>query len=58
LSQAELCELTAGIGSDVAFGLVGGTAIGVGAGRARHPRAGRATYHWVLAFATGRLSTV
>jgi len=32
LSQAELCELAAGIGSDVAFGLVGGTAIGVGRG--------------------------
>ena len=27
LSQAELCELAASIGSDVAFGLVGGTAI-------------------------------
>ena len=32
LSQQELCELASGIGSDVAFGLLGGTAIGIGRG--------------------------
>jgi 4-diphosphocytidyl-2-C-methyl-D-erythritol kinase len=57
LSQAELCELAAGIGSDVAFGLVGGTAIGVGRGERVTPALVAGTYHWVLAFATGGLST-
>jgi 4-diphosphocytidyl-2-C-methyl-D-erythritol kinase len=57
LSQAELCELAAGIGSDVAFGLVGGTAIGVGRGERVTPALAAGTYHWVLAFATGGLST-
>jgi 4-diphosphocytidyl-2-C-methyl-D-erythritol kinase len=57
LSQADLCELAAGIGSDVAFGLVGGTAIGVGRGERVTPALAAGTYHWVLAFATGGLST-
>jgi 4-diphosphocytidyl-2-C-methyl-D-erythritol kinase len=57
LSQSELCELAAGIGSDVAFGLVGGTAIGVGRGEQVTPALAAGTYHWVLAFATGGLST-
>ena len=57
LSQAELCELAAGVGSDVAFGLVGGTAIGVGRGERVTPALAAGTYHWVLAFATGGLST-
>jgi 4-diphosphocytidyl-2-C-methyl-D-erythritol kinase len=57
LSQAELCELAAGIGSDVAFGLVGGTAIGVGRGERVTPALVAGTYHWVLAFATGGLPT-
>jgi 4-diphosphocytidyl-2-C-methyl-D-erythritol kinase len=57
LSQAELSELAAGIGSDVAFGLVGGTAIGVGRGERVTPALAAGTYHWVLAFADGQLST-
>jgi len=57
LSQAELCELAAGVGSDVAFGVVGGTAIGVGRGERVTPALAAGTYHWVLAFATGGLST-
>ena len=57
LSQAELRELAAGIGSDVAFGLVGGTAIGMGRGEQVTPALAAGTYHWVLAFATGGLST-
>jgi 4-diphosphocytidyl-2-C-methyl-D-erythritol kinase len=57
LSQAELCELAAGIGSDAAFGLVGGTAIGVGRGERVTPALVAGAYHWVLAFATGGLST-
>jgi len=57
LSQAELCELAAGVGSDVAFSLIGGTAIGVGRGERVTPALAAGTYHWVLAFATGGLST-
>jgi 4-diphosphocytidyl-2-C-methyl-D-erythritol kinase len=57
LSQAELCELAAGIGSDVAFGLVGGSAIGVGRGERVTPALATGSYQWVLAFATGGLST-
>jgi len=57
LSQPELCELAADIGSDVAFGLVGGTAIGVGRGERVTPALAAGTYHWVLAFASGGLST-
>lgn len=57
LSQAELCEIAAGLGSDVAFALLGGTAIGVGRGERVTPALAAGTYHWVLAFAAGELST-
>ena len=57
LSQQELCELAGGIGSDVAFALLGGTAIGVGRGDSVTPALTAGTYHWVLAFAAGGLST-
>jgi 4-diphosphocytidyl-2-C-methyl-D-erythritol kinase len=57
LSQQELGELAAGIGSDVAFALLGGTAIGVGRGEQVTPALIAGTFHWVLAFATGGLST-
>jgi 4-diphosphocytidyl-2-C-methyl-D-erythritol kinase len=57
LSQQELCELASGIGSDVAFGLLGGTAIGIGRGEQVTPVLTSGTFHWVLAFAHGGLST-
>jgi 4-diphosphocytidyl-2-C-methyl-D-erythritol kinase len=57
LSQSDLCELAGTIGSDVPFGLVGGTAIGVGRGERVTPALTSGTYHWVLAFAAGGLST-
>jgi 4-diphosphocytidyl-2-C-methyl-D-erythritol kinase len=57
LSQQELCELAAGIGSDVAFALLGGTAIGIGRGEQVTPALTSGTLDWVLAFATGGLST-
>jgi 4-diphosphocytidyl-2-C-methyl-D-erythritol kinase len=57
LSQYELCELAAGIGSDVAFALIGGTAIGMGRGERVMPALAAGSYHWVLAFADGGLST-
>ncbi len=57
LSQAELAEVAAGIGSDVAFALVGGTSVGRGRGERLTPALVAGQYHWVLAFAAGGLST-
>lgn len=57
LSQQDLRELASGIGSDVAFALLGGTAIGTGRGERVTPALASGTFHWVLAFATGGLST-
>jgi 4-diphosphocytidyl-2-C-methyl-D-erythritol kinase len=59
LSQAELCAVAASVGSDVAFAVLGGTAIGRGRGEQLTPvpPAAPATYHWVLALADGHLST-
>jgi 4-diphosphocytidyl-2-C-methyl-D-erythritol kinase len=57
LSQSQLCEIAAGVGSDVAFALLGGTAIGLGRGERVTPALAAGTYHWVLAFAAGELST-
>jgi 4-diphosphocytidyl-2-C-methyl-D-erythritol kinase len=57
LSQHELCELAGEIGSDVAFALLGGTAIGVGRGERVTPALATGSYQWVLAFAEGGLST-
>jgi 4-diphosphocytidyl-2-C-methyl-D-erythritol kinase len=57
LSPQDLSELASGIGSDVAFGLLGGTAIGIGRGEQVTPVLTSCTFHWVLAFADGGLST-
>jgi 4-diphosphocytidyl-2-C-methyl-D-erythritol kinase len=57
LSQQELRELASAIGSDVAFGLLGGTAIGIGRGEQVTAVLTSGTFHWVLAFASGGLST-
>jgi 4-diphosphocytidyl-2-C-methyl-D-erythritol kinase len=59
LSQEELCAVAASVGSDVAFAVLGGTAIGRGRGEQLTPipSAAPATYHWVLALAGGHLST-
>jgi 4-diphosphocytidyl-2-C-methyl-D-erythritol kinase len=57
LTQAELAEVAAGIGSDVAFALVGGTSVGQGRGERLTPALVAGQYHWVLAFAAGGLST-
>jgi 4-diphosphocytidyl-2-C-methyl-D-erythritol kinase len=58
LTQQQLCEIAADVGSDVAFAVLGGTAVGRGRGeqltKALVPNA---QYHWVLAFADGQLST-
>jgi 4-diphosphocytidyl-2-C-methyl-D-erythritol kinase len=58
LSQAELCEVAATVGSDVAFAVMGGTAVGRGRGEQLTPALIAPTrYHWVLALADGHLST-
>ncbi len=57
LTQAELSEIAAGLGSDVPFALLGGTAIGQGRGERLTAALAAGSYHWVLAFATGGLST-
>jgi 4-diphosphocytidyl-2-C-methyl-D-erythritol kinase len=57
LSAPELGEVAAGIGSDVAFALLGGTAVGVGRGEQLTAALAAGTYHWVLAFSAGGLST-
>jgi 4-diphosphocytidyl-2-C-methyl-D-erythritol kinase len=58
LSPSRLVEVAARVGSDVAFALIGGTAVGRGRGERLTPALAPATqYHWVLAFADGHLST-
>jgi 4-diphosphocytidyl-2-C-methyl-D-erythritol kinase len=58
LTQQELSGIAATVGSDVAFALLGGTAVGRGRGEQLTPALAPATrYHWVLAFADGQLST-
>jgi 4-diphosphocytidyl-2-C-methyl-D-erythritol kinase len=57
LSHAELAEVAAKVGSDVGFALLGGTAVGLGRGDQVTPALAAGTYHWVLAFADGQLST-
>ena len=58
LSQPQLHRIAGRVGSDVAFALLGGTAVGRGRGEQLTPALAPATqYHWVLAFADGHLST-
>jgi 4-diphosphocytidyl-2-C-methyl-D-erythritol kinase len=58
LTQPQLCGIGATVGSDVAFALLGGTAVGRGRGEQLTPALAPATqYHWVLAFADGQLAT-
>ncbi|HEY2262334.1 MAG TPA: 4-(cytidine 5'-diphospho)-2-C-methyl-D-erythritol kinase [Streptosporangiaceae bacterium] len=58
IGQSQLLEIAARVGSDVAFALLGGTAVGRGRGERLTPALAPATpYHWVLAFADGQLST-
>jgi 4-diphosphocytidyl-2-C-methyl-D-erythritol kinase len=57
LSRDELSGLAADLGSDVAFGLHGGTALGTGRGEQIVPVLARQTQHWVIALHRGGLST-
>lgn len=53
----DLAELAARLGSDVAFGLVGGTAVGTGRGEILTPMASPGRFHWVFALSPHGLST-
>ena len=55
--RADLDALAAGLGADVPFALLGGTAMGLGRGDRLSPVLARGQFHWVLAFAEGGLST-
>jgi len=57
LSQAELCEIGADLGSDVPFAVVGGIAVGRGRGDVLTPALAAGNYHWALAFGQAGLST-
>lgn len=55
--QKTLAKLASGLGSDVAFLLYGGTALGTGHGEVVSPVLSRGEWHWVLAVAETGLST-
>jgi 4-diphosphocytidyl-2-C-methyl-D-erythritol kinase len=59
LSREELCAVAGRVGSDVAFAVLGETAVGRGRGELLTSVQAPAdtTYHWVLALADGHLST-
>ena len=58
LTQQELCAIAGEVGSDAAFPVLGGTAVGRGRGEQLAPAlASPVDFHWVLAFADGHLST-
>ncbi|MGN6240448.1 MAG: 4-(cytidine 5'-diphospho)-2-C-methyl-D-erythritol kinase, partial [Cellulosimicrobium cellulans] len=55
--RADLVRLAAGLGADVAFGLVGHTAVGTGRGDVLTPAMTRGEFHWVFAVQADGLST-
>ena len=58
LSGRELGAVAGDVGSDVAFAVLGGTAVGRGRGeQLTSALVAPVPYHWVLAFADGHLST-
>jgi len=57
LSAEQLAGVAARVGSDVAFALLGGTAVGQGRGERLSPALTSGEYHWVLAVANGQLPT-
>lgn len=57
LGRSALVKLAARLGSDVAFAVVGGLALGTGRGEVLNPVLATGEWHWVLAVAEGGLST-
>jgi len=57
LDRADLLELAAELGSDVAFALTGGTALGTGRGERLTPVLATGRWHWVFAVREPGLAT-
>ncbi len=57
LDREDLATIAGSLGSDVPFGLYGGSALGVGRGDQVTPVLVRGQFHWVLALAERGLST-
>ena len=57
VTDATLAEIAAGLGSDVPFSLMGGTARGTGRGEVLTPVLTDAELHWVVALSDAELST-
>ena len=57
LDRGELTELAAQLGSDVAFALTGGTALGTGRGERLNPVLATGRWHWVFAISGDGLPT-
>jgi 4-diphosphocytidyl-2-C-methyl-D-erythritol kinase len=57
MERADLLEIAADLGSDVAFSLTGGTALGTGRGERLTPVLAAGRWHWVLAVAGDGLPT-
>lgn len=55
--REDLLEIAAELGSDVAFSITGGLALGTGRGQLLSPVLAAGRWHWVLAVADGGLST-
>lgn len=55
--KSDLVEIAKELGSDVAFSLTGGLALGTGRGELLSPVLAAGRWHWVLAVAKGGLST-
>jgi 4-diphosphocytidyl-2-C-methyl-D-erythritol kinase len=57
IDPGQLGRIAGLLGSDVPFALLGGTALGGGRGEQVMPALARGTFHWVLGFGEGGLST-
>ena len=57
LSREELAGIAAGLGADVPFSLLGGTAVGLGVGDQLTPALSKTPLHWVLVASDAGLST-
>jgi len=57
LSREELAGIAAGLGADVPFSLLGGTAVGLGVGDRLTPAISKTPLHWVLVASDFGLST-